>query len=150
MAYGVGIHLIKGVPVERPPHIIPSSDHLSFEVRLRRGGRAAASRLVTHVGRGAGGGGSHAMPACLSFQLGPYVPAVAPCCLAPGGDGSKRTLSHPTHHRRRVQADCISDVEQRLLAAGIPHKTNVFVEDGYRVSQVGRRPRVVCGLRLSR
>jgi hypothetical protein len=39
--------------------------------------------------------------------------------------------------RCMLQADSISNVEERLQAAGIQHKKTVFIEDGYRVSQVG-------------
>ena len=39
-----------------------------------------------------------------------------------------------------TQADSILEVEERLQASGIQHKKTVFVEDGFKVSQVGLHP----------
>lgn len=135
--YGLGLHLIKGIPVPRSSEIDPKSDHLSFQVgsclpQAMPLLAAAANGLIDGSASPCMQGSASAV-GDRSTLLCDALPG-QPACFCYTCRHAPLALNHPPD--LFPQADSLDGVQAALRSRGIPFVRQEVVEGGMLVEQL--------------
>lgn len=128
--YNLGIHLIEGKAIHRSSEINPQDDHFSFQVLVIALNALSLDwlpiALLQMQMNTPAFNWLHAMVGAAHRQIAPLQSL-----------GQHWTDFFALSFSPLVlQSDNIADVEERLIASCITYKKNMFIEDGFRVTQV--------------